>query len=46
MLQLILLGKNKKPGLTGMNPVCPRPTPEWQKTIDNFLIKEQREPQE
>ncbi|KAI8796074.1 PCNA-associated factor [Biomphalaria glabrata] len=29
-------GKNK---YGGGNPVCPRPTPEWQKEISNFFVK-------
>ncbi|XP_038077419.1 PCNA-associated factor-like [Patiria miniata] len=33
-------GKKGKYG--GGNPVCPRPTPEWQKEITNFMIRSPR----
>ncbi|XP_022097034.1 PCNA-associated factor-like [Acanthaster planci] len=32
----------KKGKYRGGNPVCPRPTPEWQKEITNFMIRSPR----
>ncbi|XP_033634349.1 PCNA-associated factor-like [Asterias rubens] len=45
----VMMGSNsmkspagKKSKYAGGNSVCPRPTPEWQKEITNFLIKSPR----
>lgn len=30
---------SKKDKIVGGNPVCPQPTPDWQKTINSFFTK-------
>lgn len=45
MLMLLCLLRSAKSKYAGGNPVCPRPTPPWQKGIGDFFGGPSRKPE-